>query len=97
MSEPRLIGDIIAALLAEMRAHDMDRVLAEDWSDVTDILRLPSLRSIDLQIKIGDGIIDTTTVEGRTYCKNTDIQKVYGTADYFIKVRRRNGKQRNNK
>ena len=94
MSEPRLLGDIIADILAEMRAHDMDRALAEDWSDVTDILRLPSLRSIDLQIKIGDGIIDTTTVEGRTYCKNTDIQKVYGTADYFIKIKRRHAKYR---
>lgn len=96
MNQPRLIGEIIASILADMRAHDIDLAFQQEWSDVTDILRLPSLRSIDLQIKIGDGLIQATKVEGRTYCKNTDIEKIYGTPDYFIKIRRRNGK-RNNK
>lgn len=97
MSEPRLIGDIIAAILADLRSHDIDQVFEQEWSDVTDILRLPSLRSIDLQIKIGDGLIQSTKVEGRTYCKNTDIEKIYGTPDYFIKIRRKHGTKRNNK
>lgn len=90
MSEPRLIGDIIVAILADLRAHDIGQAFQQEWSDVTDILRLPSLRSIDMQIKIGDGLIQATKVEGRTYCKNTDIEKIYGTPDYFIKIRRRN-------
>lgn len=94
MSEPHLLGDLIAAILADMRAHDIDRVFEEEWSDVTDILRLPSLRSIDLQIKIGDGLIDTTRVGSRTYCKKTDIEKIYGTEDYFVKLKKRNERKR---
>ena len=88
---------VVDADLADLRAHDIDHAFEHEWSDVTDILRLPSLRSIDLQIKIGDGLIQLTKVEGRTYCKNTDIEKIYGTPDYFIKIRRRNGTKRNNK
>lgn len=88
---------VVDADLADLRAHDIDHAFEHEWSDVTDILRLPSLRSIDLQIKIGDGLIQLTKVEGCTYCKNTDIEKIYGTPDYFIKIRRRNGTKRNNK
>lgn len=91
MSEPRLIGDIIADILADLREHDMDKVFAEEWTDVSDILRFPSLKSIELQINIGEGLIDMTRVEGRTYCKKSDIEKVYGTADYFVRIKRRNG------
>ena len=94
MSQPRLIGEIIASILADLRAHDIDLAFQQEWSDVTDILRLPSLRSIDLQIKIEDGLIQTTKVDGRTYCKNTDIEKIYGTADYFIKIKKRHGAHR---
>ena len=94
MSQARLIGEIIASILADLRAHDIDLAFQQEWSDVTDILRLPSLRSIDLQIKIGGGLIQTTKVDGRTYCKNTDIEKIYGTPDYFIKIKKRHGAHR---
>ncbi len=92
MSQPRLIGDIIADILADMREHDMDKVFEQEWTDVSDILRFPSIRSVELQINIGEGLIDTTRVQGRTYCKNSDIEKVYGTADFFVKIKKRNGK-----
>ena len=92
MIQPRLIGDIIADILADMREHDMDKVFDQKWTDVSDILRFPSIKSVELQINIGEGLIDTTRVLGRTYCKKTDIEKVYGTADYFVKIRKRNGR-----
>lgn len=92
MSQPRLIGDIIADILADMREHDMDKVFEQEWTDVSDILRFPSIKSVELQINIGEGLIDTTRVRGRTYCKNSDIEKVYGTADFFVKIKKRNGK-----
>lgn len=92
MSQPRLIGDIIADILADMREHDMDKVFEQEWTDVSDILRFPSIKSVELQINIGEGLIDTTRVQGRTYCKNSDIEKVYGTADFFVKIKKRNGK-----
>lgn len=92
MSQPRLIGDIIADILADMREHDMDKVFEQEWTDVSDILRFPSIRSVELQINIGEGLIDTTRVQGRTYCKNSDIEKVYGTADFFVKIKKRDGK-----
>lgn len=92
MSQPRLIGDIIADILADMREHDMDKVFEQEWTDVSDILRFPSIKSIELQINIGEGLIDITRVQGRTYCKNSDIEKVYGTADFFVKIKKRNGK-----
>ena len=92
MSQPRLIGDIIADILADMREHDMDKVFEQEWTDVSDILRFPSIKSIELQINIGEGLIDTTRVQGRTYCKNSDIEKVYGTTDFFVKIKKRNGK-----
>ena len=92
MSQPRLIGDIIADILADMRVHDMDKVFEQEWTDVSDILRFPSIKSVELQINIGEGLIDTTRVQGRTYCKNSDIEKVYGTADFFVKIKKRNGK-----
>lgn len=92
MSQPRLIGDIIADILADMREHDMDKVFEQEWTDVSEILRFPSIKSVELQINIGEGLIDTTRVQGRTYCKNSDIEKVYGTADFFVKIKKRNGK-----
>jgi hypothetical protein len=92
MSQPRLIGDIIADILADMREHDMDKVFEQEWTDVSDILRFPSIKSVELQINIGEGLIDTTRVQSRTYCKNSDIEKVYGTADFFVKIKKRNGK-----
>ena len=92
MSQPRLIGDIIADILADMREHDMDKVFEQEWTDVSDILRFPSIKSVELQINIGEGLIDTSRVQGRTYCKNSDIEKVYGTADFFVKIKKRNGK-----
>ena len=92
MSQPRLIGDIIADILADMREHDMDKVFEQEWTDVSDILRFPSIKSVELQINIGEGLIDTTRVQGRTYCKNSDIEKVYGTPDFFVKIKKRNGK-----
>ena len=92
MSQPRLIGDIIADILADMREHDMDKVFEQEWTDVSDILRFPSIRSVELQINIGEGLIDTTRVQGRTYCNNSDIEKVYGTADFFVKIKKRDGK-----
>ena len=92
MSQPRLIGDIIADILADMREHDMDKVFEQEWTDVSDILRFPSIKSVELQINIGEGLIDTTRVQGRTYCKNSDIEKVYGTADFFVKIKKRDGK-----
>lgn len=94
MSEPRLIGEIIAEILDDLKAHDMDRVFEEEWTDVTDILRLPSLRSIELQIHLGDGTIIPHRLNGRTYCKKTELEAVFGTSDFSIKIRKRNERNR---
>lgn len=92
MSQPRLIGEIIAEILADLKEHDMDAVFEAEWEDVTDFLRLPALRRFDLEIRIGSGEVDSVRNGGRTYCKKSDLVKYYGTADFSIKIRRRNGK-----
>lgn len=91
MSQPILIGDIIASILADLKVHNMDKVSNEEWTDVTDFLRLPSLRSIELSIRMGDGTIIPHRCNGRTYCKKTEIEAVFGTSDFTVKIRKRNG------
>ena len=91
MSQPILIGDIIASILADLKVHNMDKVFNEEWTDVTDFLRLPSLRSIELSIRMDDGTIIPHRRNGRTYCKKTEIEAVFGTSDFTVKIRKRNG------
>lgn len=89
MRRPRLIGDIIADILADLRAHDMDAVFDEEWTDVTDLLRRPSLNCTMLDIRIGDGTIVPHRNNGRTYIRKTDYESIFGTSDYSVKVTRR--------
>lgn len=91
MKQPVLIGDLIAAILADLKAHDMDKVFNEEWTDVTDFLRLPSLRSIELSIRLGDWTIIPHRLNGRTYCKKSELEAVFGTSDFTVKIRKRNG------
>lgn len=91
MKTPILIGDIIASILADLKAHDMDAVFDSEWTDVTDFLRLPSLRSIELSIHLGDGTIIPHRNNGRTYCKKSELEAVFGTIDFTVKIRKRNG------
>lgn len=44
MSKPVLIGEIIASILADLKAHDMDVAFEAEWKDVTDLLRRPAIR-----------------------------------------------------
>lgn len=92
MSQPRLIGEIIAAILADLKEHDMDAVFEAEWEDVTELLRLPAIRRFELEIRIGNGEVDTVRNNGRIYCKKSDLVKYFGTADFSVKIRRRNGK-----
>ena len=89
MAEPRLLGDILADILADMRAHDMDAVFAAEWTDVTDLLRRPLVNCTMLEIRIGDGTIVPHRNNGRTYVKKTDLETVFDTRDYSVKVTRR--------
>lgn len=89
MRRPRLLGNILADILADMRAHDMDAVFAAEWTDVTDLLRRPSVNCTMLEIRIGDGTIVPHRNNGRTYVKKTDLETVFGTRDYSVKVTRR--------
>lgn len=93
MSKPTLIGEIIAAILADLKAHDMDKVFEEEWTDITDILQRPSLKGIEMNIRIGSGEIHCTRYNQRTYARNTDLIRIYGTTDFSIKIRRINGKK----
>lgn len=92
MSKPVLIGEIIASILADLKALDMDAVFEAEWEDVTDLLRRPAIRRYELEIRIGNGEVDTVRNNGRTYCKKSDLVKYFGTADFSVKIRRRNGK-----
>ena len=92
MSQPVLVGEIIRGILNDLRAHDMDAVFEQEWTDVTDFLRLPSLRSIELSICLGEGTIIPHRLGGRTYCKKSELEAVFGTSDFTVKIRRRNGK-----
>lgn len=89
MRRPRLLGDILADILADMRAHDMYAVFDAEWTDVTDLLRRPSVNCTMLEIRIGDGTIVPHRNNGRTYVKKTDLETVFGTRDYSVKVTRR--------
>lgn len=92
MKHPVLIGELIASILADLKARNMDQVFTEEWTDVTDFLRLPCLRSIELSIHLGDGTIIPHRLNGRTYCKKSELESVFGTSDFSIKIRRRNEK-----
>lgn len=92
MNQPRLIGDIIADILADLKAHDMDAVFEQEYTDVTDILRLPCLRGIKLSIYLGNGTIVPHRMNGCTYCKKSELEAVFGTSDFSIKIRRSNGR-----
>ena len=92
MSEPRLIGDIIADILADLKEHDMDAVFEREWTDVTDFLKLPTIKGVDLEIKIGTGCVDSLCNNGRIYCKKSDLEKFYGTSDFSVKIRNRRGR-----
>lgn len=92
MSKPVHIGELIASILADLKAHNMDQVFTEEWTDVTDFLKLPSMRSIELSIHLGDGTIIPHRLNGRTYCKKSELESVFGTSDFSIKIRRRNEK-----
>ena len=89
MSQPVLIGDIIASILADLKAHDMDKVFEDEWTDITDILECPSFNG--MHIKIGSGEIHCTRYNKHTYARNSDLIRIYGTTDFSIKIRRRNG------
>lgn len=92
MSKPVHIGELIASILADLKAHNMDQVFTEEWTDVTDFLKLPSMRSVELSIHLGDGTIIPHRLNGRTYCKKSELESVFGTSDFSIKIRRRNEK-----
>jgi len=92
MKQPVLIGDVIAQILDELREKNLDLVFQEEWTDVTDFLRLPSLRSIELSIHLGDGTIIPHRLNGRTYVKKSELEAVFGTSDFSVKIRRRHGK-----
>lgn len=92
MKEPVLIGDIIRGILDDLKSHDMDAVFENEWTDVTDFLRLPSLRSVELSIYLGDGTIIPHRLNGRTFCKKSELESVFGTSDFSVKIRRRYGK-----
>ena len=92
MSEPVLLGDIIRGILADLRTHDMDKVFEEEWTDVTDALRIPSIRNIELEIRIGNGDIIPHRLNGRTYCKKSELEAIFGTSDFSVKMRKRNGR-----
>ena len=90
MSQPVLVGDIIRGILNNLRAHDMDAVFEQEWTDVTDALRIPSIRNIQLEIRIGEGDIVPHRLNGRTYCRKSDLEYYFGTSDFSVKIRRRN-------
>lgn len=92
MSKPVHIGELIASILADLKARNMDQVFTEEWTDVTDFLKLPSMRSVELSIHLGDGTIIPHHINGRTYCKKSELESVFGTSDFSIKIRRRNEK-----
>lgn len=93
MKEPRLIGEIISEVLNGLIDRQIDLAFQEDWTDVTDILRLPCLRAIQLEDALYDGRVDRTKVNGRIYARNIDLIREFGTTDFAIKRRTRNGKK----
>lgn len=90
MSQPVLIGDLIQAILDDLKAHDMDAVFEREWEDVTDFLKLPSIRSAELEIRLGEGSIIPHRLNGRTYCKKTELEFYFGTSDFSVRRRKKN-------
>jgi hypothetical protein len=93
MKQPVLIGEVIEEILDELRARNLDLIFDEEWTDVTDFLRLPSLRSIELSIHLGNGTIIPHRLNGRTYAKRSELEAVFGTSDFTVKIRKRHGKK----
>lgn len=89
MSQPRLIGEIIADILNDLRAKNLDAVFEAEFADVTDFLRIPSIRGMELELKIGNGSVIPHRLNGRTYVKRTDLETIFGTSDFSLKLRRR--------
>lgn len=94
MKQPVLIGEIIAAILEDLLRHDIDKTIEKEWTDVTDFLRIPCIRALTLEGLMNEGHIDHVRDKstGRILAKNADLLKYFGTTDFTIKHRRRNGK-----
>lgn len=94
MKRPVLIGEIIAAILEDLRSHDIDKTIRNEWTDVTGFLRIPSIRSLTLEGLMHEGHIDHVRdkASGRILAKNADLLKYFGTTDFTLKHRKRNGK-----
>lgn len=94
MKRPVLIGEIIAAILEDLRSHDIDKTIRNEWTDVTGFLRIPSIRALTLEGLMHEGHIDHVRdkASGRILAKNADLLKYFGTTDFTLKSRKRNGK-----
>ncbi len=94
MKRPVLIGEIIAAILEDLRRHDIDRAIANEWTDVTNFLRIPSIRALTLEGLMNEGYIDHVRdkASGRILAKNADLLKYFNTTDFTLKHRKNNGK-----
>lgn len=80
----KLLAGMVVSLLKEITEHNIEKVFAEEWIDVTNIIKFPSLRSLKLRCEIDSGHILKTKYNGRTYCKKDDIMKVYGSIEKLI-------------
>lgn len=88
MKQPVQIGDIIAAILEDLRVRNLDAVFEEEWTDVTDLLHRASIRGYMLDIRIGEGAIVPHRLNGRTYVRKRDLETLYSTNDFSINIRR---------
>ena len=89
MSQPRLIGVIIADILADLRSENMDSVFEAEYADVTDLIRSLSVHGMELEFRINSGEIVPHRFNGRTYVKRTDLETIFGTSEFSLKIRRR--------
>lgn len=94
MKRPVLIGEIVAAILEDLRCHDIDLTITNEWTDVTDFLRIPNIRALTLEGLMHEGHIDhiRDKASGRILAKNADLLKYFGTTDFTLKHRKRNEK-----
>ena len=92
MSEPRLVGEIIAEILLALEDKAIDREMEADWEDVTEIIHLCSVRAIMLRSLMEDYSVAWRKDGNRIKAYKPDLLRHFGTTDFSVRRRSRHAK-----
>lgn len=92
MSKVRRMPSLVLEIVIGLENHIVEQEMMKDWVDVTDTLRIPSLKSLMLASLMDDYTVDHITINGRTYCYRPDLLEHMGTDNFSVRRRNRYGR-----